>query len=111
MHLYERAAQFGQFQRQGLSRFMRLLRELEEESDVAAPSIASEAEDVVRIMSIHRSKGLEFPIVILPDLGKAMNMSDCRGHILIDRHAGLGMSVVDEQKRCRYPSLALTVVQ
>jgi ATP-dependent helicase/nuclease subunit A len=111
MHLHERAAQFSRFQRQGLSRFMRFLRELEEESDAALPSIASEAQDVVRIMSVHRSKGLEFPIVIVADLGKRINLADCQGNILVDRAAGLGMSVVDEHKQCRYPSLALALVK
>jgi len=111
MHLHERATQFAKFQRQGLSRFLRFLRELEEQSDAALPSIASDAQDVVRIMSVHRSKGLEFPIVILPDLGKSINLSDCQGSILVDRAGGLGMAVVDEHKCCRYPSLALALVK
>ena len=111
MYLYERAAQFGTFQRQGLGRFMEFLEQLREESDLGQPSIASEAEDVVRIMSVHRSKGLEFPVVILPDLGKAINLSDCQGPVLFDRELGLGMSVVDDAKQARYPSLASTLVQ
>jgi ATP-dependent helicase/nuclease subunit A len=110
-HLHERAAQFGNFQSRGLSRFMRFLEQLREEADMGQPSIASEAEDVVRVISIHRSKGLEFPIVIVPDLGKRINFQSCRGPILADRDAGLGMVVVDEAKRCRYPSLASTLVQ
>ncbi|MDB5354759.1 MAG: ATP-dependent deoxyribonuclease subunit [Phycisphaerales bacterium] len=111
MHLYERAGQFGRFHERGLSRFLRFLEQLDEESDLAQPPLASQADDVVRIMSIHRSKGLEFPVVIVPDLGKAINMQDCRGAILLDRSAGLGMAVVDEEKHCRYPSLAQTLVQ
>ena len=79
MYLHERAAQFGTFQRQGLGRFMEFLEQLREESDLGQPSVASEADDVVRIMSVHRSKGLEFPVVFLPDLGKAINLSDCQG--------------------------------
>jgi ATP-dependent helicase/nuclease subunit A len=111
MYLYERAAQFGTFQRQGLGRFMEFLEQLREESDLGQPSVASEAEDVVRIMSVHRAKGLEFPVVILPDLGKAINLSDCQGAVLFDRELGLGMSVVDDEKQARYPSLASTLVQ
>jgi ATP-dependent helicase/nuclease subunit A len=111
MYLHERATQFGTFQRQGLGRFMQFLDNLRAEADLGLPSVATEAENVVRIMSVHRSKGLEFPVVILPDLGKLINLQDCRGHILLDREAGLGMSVVDEEKRIRYPSLALTLVQ
>ena len=111
MYLRERAAQFGTFHRQGLSRFLHFLDSLREESDLGQPSVAAEAEDVVRIMSVHRSKGLEFPVVFLPDLGKAINLQDCSGSVLLDRRAGLGMAVVDEHKRVRYPSLASTLVQ
>src|SRR5262249_12486261 len=63
LHLHERAGQFGTFHRQGLSRFMQFLQDLAAESDLGAPSVAREADDVVRVMSIHRSKGLEFPVV------------------------------------------------
>jgi ATP-dependent helicase/nuclease subunit A len=111
IELHERARQFGTFRRQGLSRFLQFLEKLKSDSDLGQASIASEAEDVVRIMSIHRSKGLEFPVVVLPDLGKAFNLQDCQGSILLDRHIGIGMQVVDEQRCVRYPSLASTVVQ
>jgi ATP-dependent helicase/nuclease subunit A len=110
-YLRDRAAQFGSFHRQGLSRFLQFLDSLREESDLGQPSVAGEAEDVVRIMSVHRSKGLEFPVVFLPDLGKAINLQDCVGAVLADRRAGLGMAVVDDVKRVRYPSLASTLVQ
>ena len=110
-YLRDRAAQFGSFHRQGLSRFLQFLDSLREESDLGQPSVAGEAEDVVRIMSVHRSKGLEFPVVFLPDLGKAINLQDCVGGVLADRRAGLGMAVVDDVKRVRYPSLASTLVQ
>ena len=69
---------------------MQFIESLREESDLGQPSVATEAEDVVRIMSVHRSKGLEFPVVILPDLGKRINLQDCAGSILLDRQAGWG---------------------
>lgn len=111
IELHERARQFGSFRRQGLSRFLQFLEKLKTDSDLGQASIASEAENVVRIMSIHRSKGLEFPVVLLPDLGKAFNLTDAQGSILLDRHAGIGLQVVDDERRIRYPSLASTVVQ
>jgi ATP-dependent helicase/nuclease subunit A len=111
LYLQERAAQFARFQRQGLSRFLRFLESLREESDLGQPQMATRADDVVRIMSVHRSKGLEFPVVVLPDLGKRINLQDCTGTILVDRKAGLGMPVVDEHRRVRYPSLASVLVQ
>jgi ATP-dependent helicase/nuclease subunit A len=111
LDLHERSAEFGKFQSRGLSRFMRFIEQLQEETDLGQPSTANEAENVVRIMSVHRSKGLEFPIVFIPDLGKRINMKSAQGPILADRSAGLGMRVVDEAKRCRYPSLAWTLVE
>ena len=111
MDLAERAGQFGTFHRQSLSRFMQFLQSLRDEADLGQPSVASEADNVVRVMSIHRSKGLEFPVVVLPDLGKGINFTDCQGAILTDRTRGLGMAVVDERKMIRYPSLASVIVQ
>jgi ATP-dependent helicase/nuclease subunit A len=111
LYLIERARQFGTFHRQGLARFLEFIENLKEESDLGQPSVASDAEDVVRIMSVHRSKGLEFPVVVLPDLGKSINLDDCHGTILLDRITGLGMSVADERKCVRYPSLASTLVK
>jgi ATP-dependent helicase/nuclease subunit A len=108
--LQARAAQFGTFHRQGLSRFLEFLDTLKEETDLGQPSVASEAQDVVRVMSVHRSKGLEYPVVIVPDLGKGINLGDCNGPVLLDRMAGLGMSVIDTRLQARYPSLASTLV-
>ena len=109
--LLRRSAQFGSFRRQGLSRFLRLLHSLSEEEDIGQPSTATEADNVVRVLSIHRSKGLEFPVVIIPDLGKRMNLRDSAGSIVFDRQAGLGMEVVDSEKMIRYPSLASSLVK
>ena len=111
LHLHERAGQFGSFLRQGLYRFLRFLENLQEQKDISRPSPVGPAEQVVRIMSIHRSKGLEFPVVLLPDLGKHHNLTDTRGSILVDRQVGLGMSVVDQERLIRYPSLASTLVE
>jgi ATP-dependent helicase/nuclease subunit A len=110
MYLHERARQFGVFSRQGLYRFLRFLESLESESDVGLPAVLGEGENVVRIMSVHKSKGLEFPVVFLPDLGKQINLSAAKGRLLIDRHRYLGLSAVDEGKQVRYPSLASVLV-
>ena len=111
MELHRRSSQFAGARPHTLSRFMRFLQNLRDEADLGQPSIASEADDVVRVMSIHRSKGLEFPVVFLPDLGKRINLADCQGAILIDRAAGLGMDVIDDERLIRYPSLASVVVK
>ncbi len=111
LRLHERAGQFGSFLRQGLYRFLRFLENLQDQKDASRPSPLGQTEQVVRIMSVHRSKGLEFPVVLLPDLGKLHNLSDTRGAILVDRQVGLGMSVVDQDRLIRYPSLASTLVE
>jgi ATP-dependent helicase/nuclease subunit A len=110
LYLHGRARQFGSFSRQGLYRFLGFLKALQENSDIGPPSVLGPGEDVVRIMSIHRSKGLEFPVVFLPDLGKRINFTDTRGNVLIDRARYLGLAAVDEAKQVRYPSLASVLV-
>ena len=77
---------------------------------LAAPRPSGQTNKAVRIMSIHRSKGLEFPVVFLPDLGKEINLSDAHGAILVDRQMGLGMDVVEPDRLIRYPSLASVLV-
>lgn len=108
MHLHQRALQFGRFERQGLWRFLAFMEQLQDE--LPEPSIASEAENVVRIMTIHSAKGLEFPVVFLADLGTHFNLSDTQGSILLERSGGIGLKVADEKLQVRYPSLAWTLL-
>ena len=111
LDLHARARQFSTFSRQGLARFLEFLRSLQAQAQVPQASELGQADNVVRIMSIHSAKGLEFPVVVLPELGKLINMADCAGDIVADRQAMLGLSVVDLQRRIRYPSLASTLVK
>lgn len=111
IELHERARQFGTFQRQGLRRFMRFLESLRDEHDLGQPTIATEVDDAVRIMSIHHSKGLEFPVVIVPDVGKQHNLRDSEGMILVDREGGVGLCCVDEERGVWYPSLPWLLVR
>jgi len=60
----------------------------------------------VNIMSIHKSKGLEFPVVFLSGLSRSFNRDSLKAQILCDRKLGLGMSVADSGKRIRYPSIS-----
>ena len=110
LELHRRAGQFGKFQRQGLYRFLRFLEGLKQEDGLGRAPAPGESTSAVRIMSIHRSKGLEFPVVFLPDLGKEFNLSDSRGAILVDRQIGLGIDVVEQNRLIRYPSLASVLV-
>jgi ATP-dependent helicase/nuclease subunit A len=104
--LHERARQFGGFRRQGLHRFLRFIESLEEAGeDLRAAPPLGEARDAVRIVSIHRAKGLEFPVVFLADLGHRFNFSDARSRIVFDRRSGIGMRVVEPDRMIEYPSL------
>jgi ATP-dependent helicase/nuclease subunit A len=98
------AQQFDQFQRQSLFRFLQFIEAQklsETEPDVAAAS----QEDSVRLMSIHQSKGLEFPIVVLADLGKPFNLADLKADIILDEEFGLCPQVKPPHSPRRYPSL------
>ncbi len=111
IRLHERARQFASFARQGLGRFLTFLDELEQQGlDPGVAPAISEAEDVVRVMSIHRSKGLEFPVVIVPDLAKRINFEDAQRVMMFDRKHYIGLSAVDLDAGVRYPTLSSLAV-
>jgi ATP-dependent helicase/nuclease subunit A len=98
------AQQFDQFQRQGLFRFLKFIEAQQSaEAEPEVPAVA--AENAVRLMSIHQSKGLEFPVVALADLAKRFNEQDLRGEIIFDEEYGLCPKVKPPQTGQRYPSL------
>ncbi len=98
------AQQFDQFQRQGLFRFLRFVaaqQAAELEPDVAAVT----GENAVRLMSIHQSKGLEFPVVVVANLEKKFNVTDLNEDILLDEKFGLCPKIKPPETGRRYPSL------
>lgn len=104
--LLDRARQFEGFARHGLFRFLRFIERLREtEGDLEAPSPLGENENVVRIMSIHKAKGLEFPVVIVADLGKGFNFKDLSGDVLLHGRLGLNPLCFDMENGIKYPTL------
>ena len=109
--LQDRAREFDGFAGRGLSRFVRFLERLQAEHDLGEVRPIGEGENVVRIMSMHRSKGLEFPIVFLADLGKKFNLQDLRQDVLIHKDLGIGLNVIDPELRYRCDSFSHQVIK
>ncbi len=102
--LYNYARQFDASGHKGLFGFLNHLRRRRERGEVfSAPS--GESGGGVRILSIHRSKGLEFPVVVVAGLGKQFNHEDARKPMLFHRDLGLGPQGMDTQRLIRYPTL------
>ena len=103
--LLDVARQFDKFQRQSLFRFLRYIdAQKSGQSEPETPSVPSE--ESVRLMSIHQSKGLEFPVVVLADLGKKFNTAELRAEVILDEVYGLCPLVKPPDRGTRYPSLA-----
>ncbi|MBE3519218.1 MAG: helicase-exonuclease AddAB subunit AddA [Firmicutes bacterium] len=105
--LCERAREFDSFRRRGLFRFLRFIRRLEEsQGDLGQARALGEQEDVVRVLSVHKAKGLEFPVVFVMDLGRRFDFKDIRQDVLYHRKLGLGPVIVDAEAGVKYPTLA-----
>ncbi len=102
--LLDLARQFDPYQRQGLYRFLRFVRTQEDEELDLEPATAPSA-DAVRLLSVHRSKGLEFPVVALACLGTRFNEQDLGGAILLDEQLGLCPKITPPGADQSYPSL------
>ncbi len=96
--------QFDPYQRQGLYRFLKLV-DSQLETEVDKEPAPATVENAVRLMSIHQSKGLEFPIVVVADLGKRFNYQDFNERIILDEHYGLCPLVQPPHTARYYPSL------
>ena len=98
------AQSYDQFQRQGLFRFLKFI-EAQQAAEVEPEVPAAAPENAVRLMSIHQGKGLEFPVVVLPDLSKKFNEEDHHHEIIFDEVFGLCPKVKPPSSGRRYPSL------
>ncbi|MDW7675596.1 MAG: helicase-exonuclease AddAB subunit AddA, partial [Bacillota bacterium] len=104
--LYDRARQYEQTSFRGLFRFLRFIERLQDRgSDLGTARAVGEQEDVVRVITIHKSKGLEFPIVFVAGTGKQFNMNDLRRNFLLHKKMGMGVSMIDPALRLTYPTL------
>lgn len=110
--LVEKAAAYESTSYRGLFHFVRYVENLQKyEVDFGEASTIGEEEDTVRIMSIHKSKGLEFPVVFTAGLGKQFNRQDARSTIAIHQNYGVGCDCVDPVLRFKTPTLLKRAIQ
>ena len=110
--LFERAKQYESASFKGLFNFINFIDKLKLSSgDLGSAKIIGENEDVIRIMSIHKSKGLEFPVVFLSSTGKKFNMQDLNKKVLLHQDIGLGPTYTNYEKKIEYPTLAKEAIK
>jgi ATP-dependent helicase/nuclease subunit A len=104
--LYDRAHQYEQTSFRGLFRFLRFVERMTERGDdLGAARALGEQEDLVRIMTIHSSKGLEFPFVFMAGLARNFNTMDLKKSFMLDKDYGFAAKYINPEKRISYPSL------
>ena len=114
MKLHDRAIQFESFteaSRSGsLARFVEFLEQLTDQQQDWAPAEPDAAENAVRILSVHKSKGLEFTVVFVADLGRAFNRSDRSADCLFDEEDTLGLRVIEPSLKRKFPSMIFELI-
>lgn len=110
--LYDRARSYEETSFRGLFRFLRFIERMEKrKKDLGEARALSEQEDVVRITTIHKSKGLEFPVVILGELNKEFNLQDLKGKYILNKEHGFATKFIDPIKRVTYSTLYYLAVR
>ncbi len=110
--LIDKAGQFEKLGSGGLFEFISFFEKLKASNgDMGTASTIGESEDVVRLMSIHKSKGLEFPIVILAGAGKNFNLRDTYDKVLMHKNYGVGLRYTDPDKRYYSESLPQMIMK
>ena len=111
--LFERAKQYESASFKGLYNFINFIEKLRLSSgDLGSAKIIGENDDVIRIMSIHKSKGLEFPIIFLANSNKQFNKQDIRkDDVLLHQKYGLGIKYIDYNKQLRYETVAREMIK
>lgn len=109
--LIEKAIQFQSTSYKGLFNFIRYInRIIDYEIDFGEANILNENENVVRIMSIHKSKGLEFPVVFVSGMGKTFNVQDSKSKTVIHPDLGIGNDYINPELRIKSPTLIKKII-
>lgn len=108
---YERAKKYEESGFKGLFRFVKYIERLEAaDAKTDGASLISENHNVVRMMTIHKSKGLEFPVVFLVSAGRSFRKTG-GGEWSIGKRAGIGLRYINASERCAVPTIAQTYVE
>jgi len=109
--LFEKAKDYETASFKGLFNFINFIDKLKTNNqDMDSAKIIGENEDVVRIMSIHKSKGLEFPVVFLCGTGKKFNLMDLNDNLLLHQDIGIGPKYINYERKIEYNTLAKTAI-
>ncbi len=110
--LVEKARAFEATSYKGLFHFIRYMEQLQKYNvDYGEANLEDEQSDTVRIMTIHKSKGLEFPVVFVSGMGKSFNLMDARSAVPIHPRLGVGLDAIDLEKRTKSQSLIKKIIQ
>ncbi len=110
--LFQKAKIFESSNFKGLYNFINFIDKLKLSSgDMGAAKIIGENDDVVRIMSIHKSKGLEFPVVFLSSTNKQFNLTDLYENVLLHQNLGIGAKYIDYDKQIEYDTLSKAAIK
>lgn len=110
--LTERAAAFEGTSYKGLFNFVRYIEQLKKyDVDYGEAGIMDEQADTVRIMSIHKSKGLEFPVVFVAGMGRQFNTRDTKGSVLLHPDWGAGLDLIDLKRRTKVPTFLKKMIR
>lgn len=110
--LYQRAASYEKTSFKGLYRFIRFIDKMQErDKDLAEPTSMLAEENAVRVMTIHASKGLEFPLVFVMDMSKRFNSSDWTGEYIFDRDLGIGLQYKNPETRMKTSTIVDTAIK
>ncbi len=110
--LFEKAKRYEKASFKGLFNFIQFIDKLKKQNgDLASAKLIGENEDVIRIMSIHKSKGLEFPVVFLCNSHKKFNMQDLNDNILLHQDIGFGPTIMDATRKIKYSSIAKDAIK
>ncbi|MQS76402.1 helicase-exonuclease AddAB subunit AddA [Companilactobacillus halodurans] len=109
--LYQRANSYEENNYKGLHQFIGFIDRMQKlDKDLSQPNSIEATEDTVKVMTVHASKGLEFPVVIYLDMAKQFNMQDVNANTVFDAHKGIGITLSDNDSRLQYRTMQRGII-